>query len=609
MMSKGDNLSDLGAVPVSGSAFGDSLSDLGAVHVSQPQSSSVLSNLAQAVAPINAGATQFGANILGDIGRLTGNTPFVNQMAQLSQNAPQMYGMQNPSLAQNLLMNTARYAPYLVGGEALPTTDALASPALQQQVLGGAAYGATQSQPGNVARGTLSGMTTNLAIPAIGAAIKGGIGFGLNQFGQNIVPGIAKNLGEALNTNKVMNNAQAFGTAKANADALDGITNDAWTNLKQSAKDLDANVGIQSQNPKITNNLGFDNSSYINNLTQRIGTLSDQSQAQSGFNRAYQQPIGYLQGYLNDNTGTFSDAFAHNQALNKDLQSELNPNTNSLKTNDELNQIRFAKNALQSTIQDNLNNISNTPEGAQLQSAWQNANQLTAQKNQIFNQVATPRGGVNKSTFAKIGNNYQQYGSPDSFINDYLPKGNVNGIGRYQQLGQMLGSVNPDGTITPNQEAANNVIKMNYFNKSLNSNGVDPQSFLTSFNKLTAADQQFLFNPTQLKQISAIQNIADQNKGNVVSPFWYHTVPAVLGGIIGHESGAGAFPGAALGYFGAQAGGELASRALQNKTLQNFFVNRFANPVTQSSTDSAIPQIASALGRSSITPYTVSGGQ
>lgn len=228
------SLDDLPLAPAGTTAnatqgYTPSIDDLPAENV--PQTSALDWTAQNIAAPINAGAMQFGGNLLSDIGRLTGNQPFAQQMNQLVQNAPQITGAPQSATSQ-LLQNVSQFAPYsLIGGgggisqalglRSLPYVgNLLFNPIMTGGALSGAAYGATQSAPGQAGNNALKDAGLGYAVSTIPAAGIGGFNLltgrtfqnAANDAFQNISQGMSK---DDLNSNIVSNLVDSYNKFKS----------------------------------------------------------------------------------------------------------------------------------------------------------------------------------------------------------------------------------------------------------------------------------------------------------------------------------------------------------------------------------------------------------
>lgn len=117
------------------------------------QAQGVLAQGAQVVAPINIGGARFGGNLTEDIGTGLSKLGFNNAGQAVSNfgqniinNAPSVYGQASPNATfPNFTANLMQGAPYAA---------LTAGAGIIPNIIGAAAYGATQSAPGNALGGT-----------------------------------------------------------------------------------------------------------------------------------------------------------------------------------------------------------------------------------------------------------------------------------------------------------------------------------------------------------------------------------------------------------------------------------------------------------------------
>lgn len=518
-------------------------------------------------------------------------------------NFQQVFGINNPNGADNLIQNAAQYAPYgivgegLVGAKALSSAPSLMSRLVQQVPIGGV-FGATQST--NPVQGGLAGMGANALFSGVGS-LANSVSSPIKSFLSNYsAPAIASNVGNAMDNVRTLSNQDAFNMAKQNFNDFSNREKLAWNNVSNVAKNLDSPLPTGGNPPGNTNIVGtqnpintalstvnkgiaptqwstfnkelpnnsqltnpsplapyispregafipadsqpnsinspadgniigttynkypFDNSTYINALKNRLNILQNQSNNQSAYARANAPSISLLQDYIGDQHNSFSDAIDHNKSLNQDFQNEIAPGQPlPFKT------VNFAKSALQNTLQDNINKygLDDT-----LGVALDNANTITSMKNQLFNQVINPNGQPKISNFSGFVNGKTQFSDPTSFVNDYLPKSNSDGIQKMQQFSQMIGD--PD--------YAKDIIKSNYFNNAYKNNNFNPKSFLPLYNKLSPEQQNYLFDPNENASISALNNIMTDDPKALNRASWNilsHGGGATGGLAIGFESG------------------------------------------------------------------------
>lgn len=504
--------------------------------------------------------------------------------SQQNYNFSALAGNPNPTTADKLIQGGAQYLPYALGGEA-----ALAgrAPSLLSSLAAssgsGAGFGLTQSDTPFTSAAEGAGL--NALTTGAGAAIAGLPNAFNNYLSRFAATGLASRVANTMEGIKNATNAQAFQLAKNNYNNYSSAENDAWNNLTDQAAQADAS-GAK-----------FDNSDYVKSLQDELSNKQTQSERQSGFSRANQDSQQLLNGYINDQHGTFQDAIEHNKALNQDYQNEITPGKSL-----PFNTVNFAKSNIKQAINDNLasNNLQDT-----LGQAWDDANNSTAQKNQIFNQLATPRGGNQISSFSQLIKNNSQNADPTTFINDYLPTSRGDGTQKMQQFSQMLGD----------EDQAKNILKMNYFDKTFNNSGdrVNVPQFLNRYNNLSADQQNYLFNPDENSLIQSLNKVTDKYPGALkqtgpISALGHATVPAFLGALASHHLGAGELLGGLAGAGAANLAGRGVQQLFSSQPISDYFVKQLMKP-----SGATINPALTALGRNAIPaatlPYLLGGQQ
>jgi hypothetical protein len=500
--------------------------------------------------------------------------------ALASQNlGTKLFAPQDGNVVDRLVQGAAQYAPYALGGEAALGGDLATTlgSRLAAQGLTGATFGATQSV--NPVQSGLIGAAGNAGL-GLGGAAASAFGVGIKNFlSQFAGKGILDTVGDSLNNVRNVNNQQAFNLAKQNFENYSAQEKPAWNDVTQKAAQVDS-AGVP-----------FDNSGYVKSLQDQLSTLGGQSSRQSAYNRANADSIDMLNGYAKDQTGTFTDAIEHNKALNQDYQNEITPGKSL-----PFSTVNFAKANLQKTLQSNLD--SNNPLVSSLNDSLKNANAITQQKNQIFNQVISSSGKPQNSKFAAFLNGKNQdYQDPSTFVNDYLPNGRADGTQKMQQFSQMVGD----------EDVGKNVIKQNYFGNAITDDGIDPKGFLNKYNNLSSQQQTYLFNPEENQAIQALNKI-NKNNPKALNPtsFTYAlhaSVPALFGAMGSSLLGHGWESGAMVGGFGYPAMEAGLRKAFSISPVSNAFVNSLTrqpaapNPYSQF--------LANALSRGTVTPQAV----
>jgi hypothetical protein len=488
------------------------------------------------------------ANYLSSKGLLNpGDLSYLPQPTNVNTSAS--FGIPNPSGADQFVQNLSQWGP----------SAALDLP-------GAVLFGATQTK-NPVYGATLSGVSTALS-PVVGAAVKGisAIPGAVSSSVKDYLSGYAApELTNTLNKNlsdiKTINNAQAFQMAKNNLEQnWEPQEQGAWNQAREQAQ-------IADQNP----NVNFDDSSYMQALKDKMQSQKKISNEQSGEARANADSLNLLQGYANDQHGTFTDAINHNQALNKDFRNQITPGVSL-----PFNTVNFAKNALGDTFQKNIqaNGLQDT-----LGQAYQNANAITQQKNQIFNQLTTAKGNPTYSSFSQLNKTNNPYVDPTGFVRDYIPTSRGDGIQKMQQFSQMVGD--PD--------TAKNVIKSEYFGNTLTNtkDAVNPSKFVDQYNKLSPEQQNYLFKPEENQNIQAISQLKDTNpsalqESSIGKEIMHSILPALAGLGIGHVTGAGEVLGTMAGVGARQLYNTALTKAMSTPGAQQWATHYLTSPLASS---------------------------
>ena len=424
----------------------------------------------------------------------------------------QAYGVTKPTTADVLLQGAAQYLPYTaIGGASIPG-----------QMAAGALYGATQTkEPG---LGAITGGITGLGAGAAGKAAELSLPLIKNILSKYAAPGISKTIEGGLDNIKNVNSANAFKMAKNNFNKYQDIENEAWDNLNNQA-------ALTDMNPKVK----FDDDDYVSALQNKLQDLKKEAK-QSGLARKNEDSISLLQDYISDPHKSFTQAIAHNRGLNADFQNEITPGKSL-----PFSMVNYAKSNLKNSVKQNLedNNLKDN-----LGLSWQAANQATKNKNSIFNEIVSPAGKPQPSTFMKYYRGDPQYGDPSNFVKQYLPQAKAEGAQKMKQFSQMVGDEN----------YAKNVLKANYFDKSYDDTGFKPESFLKKYNDLSQEQRDYLFPKDQQDTINGLNKIISKypdalRKLHFYSLGSYHTLPflagAGLGEYFGHQGLLGGISGVA----------------------------------------------------------------
>lgn len=475
-------------------------------------------------------------------------------------NINQKLGIQNPSSFDQAIQNISSYLPYAAGGEGLlgPKLGASALGKLGTQAAIGGAYGATQSdtpiksalEDAGLNAATFLGLSGLKSSPEL-------LNYAKQRLAPYVTQGLLKkttaNLGDVLNLTKQNANQNAFEMAKNNFSKYEKDEENAWDKLKNTAVLADAN------------DINFDSSNYQNSLKNKLNNLQNQSESQSAFSRKNKEGISLLEGYLNDKYSSFRDAIQHNQALNADYQNEITPGKSL-----PFDIVNYAKNNIKNTIN---KNIENNKLQETLGNSWQQANNTTAEKNKIFNELIGSTGKQQNSTFATMNKFQNPFGDVTTFVQDYVPKGKGDGIQRMQQFSEMLGDENH----------AKNVIKMNYFENALTSNGIEAPEFISKYDNLSSAQQDYLFNPEENRQLRTLSKINENNKSFLKGPksntsLLHYAVMPALGATIGKAFGIPWVEGYLGSGVAMSASHALLSKIMENPKLSEKLSEQLMNP-------------------------------
>lgn len=490
--------------------------------------------------------------------------------------AKQSFGITDPNWLDQGLQGLGQAAPYIAGGEGLLGARLAAqglskAPLLMRlgnSAITGGVYGGTQSPEGQRLTGAAEGAA---AFPALEAA---GMGIGKGAQATTLIPQAAKNylskyaasglsndVSQGLNPSGSISNETAFDLAKSNLQSNYLPTErNAWDKVTSDAANAD------------TSGAKFDDSSYTKALSDERDRLKTQSENQGGYRRQNKDAIELIEGkseepgYLDDQHSTFSDAIDHNKSLNADYQNEITPGKSL-----PFSTVNFAKDQIKQAFQDNLakNGLQDT-----LGKSWQDANQATINKNQIFNDLISSKGKDQYSSFSSFLNGKSPFAERGTFVTDYLPKPGTQGTQRMQQFASMLGDDN----------TAKSVLKNNYFGSEF-----EPSSFLSKYNRLSDDQKSYLFNTDQKSTVDALSNVLsshpDALKNSTFQSFWNHSIPTILGGAAGHALGGSTTEGMLGGLAAGHALNTGLSKAFENPSVQNYFTNYLNSPQRKVSMD------------------------
>ena len=481
-------------------------------------------------------------------------TPTRELGERISEAAPEV---KNPDLLQKIMSGVAEYAPTLPFYDVAPALNIgkmgsvasrILSPAIQKAAsvggLGGYLNNPDMPLKGSLEGAALGGVTQG-ALSGIGG-LGGAIGGSLAKY---VKPQLSEKIRDFFGSPH-MNNESAYQKASERHQAALSSENRAWEDLK----DLSQYIPGEK----------FDSATYKSQIKDKIKKYEKEIRENPALAASYKEPLRYLNDFSNSKVNSFEDAIKHNTVLNHLIRQEINPNTTSIKTDEEVRALKAAKNYLQNAIS---GSIEKEGLGGTLGNAWNNANKLTAERARIFEQLPTAKGGVSKNSFSRFKNNPFIEGNPGNFVSDYLPQPGKENTARFDQLGKMIGD----------PVEAGNIIKQNYFKDSLNESNVDPSKFLTLYRKLSDKDKNYLFNEDQTKQIRALDGLVKNHKGPLHTAFWYHSIPAILGSLIGHQAGIPFIEGGLLGYGTGHAIERILPHAFKNKSLYESAINKLLN--------------------------------
>lgn len=494
-----------------------------------------------------------------------GNTPhkFINNIpaAFPTQTGEQAVGLQNPSFGARRAEDVGQALPYILGEELLAAKGLIKGaselPALGKALRNfetGAAYGATQSD-NPYAGGIEGGLINAILPPGIGAIAKGipQAFHGLKNMAAEKTLQYAKPaLGESIA--KFVKPEENMGVA-----LREQLFNKGKENY-QGAKKQSANVWNQLREEAATNPARFEREKYNNLLSKRIDELRRGSEGQEPLEQAAAQSIGYLEKYKNPEKTrleTFEDAVKHNKALNVDYRNEMNPNTNQPLTQHELDAIKYAKGSFKEAISDQLNK----PGMENLKNLWENANQSTQNLKETFEQSLTSKGKLGKSTFSRLASLDNEKIDPTAFVREYLPQKGEQGTKRFEQLEK----------ITGDPQLTKQVLMDEIFGKSVTGKHLDVPKALESYRGLSDKQKDYLFPSTYRRQLDAVAELEAREKGTgTKSGFWYHTIPAILTGLLSKSMGDSWMTGALIGYGGGKVAEQGLAKYFENpKNLEN----------------------------------------
>lgn len=385
------------------------------------------------------------------------------------------------------------------------------------------------------------------------------------------VKGLSKQLPEILKNATHATNHAAFSAGEQNLGRYENSERGAWNQADALAAHADQSIPQGD----------FDNSSYVQSLENQLAKLKTQSAKQSSFSRANKEAEELLEGrpkvglhdevpgYIQDAHNTYANALEHNQALNHDfaMTQVIDKGVSRPRTEKEFSVVKEAKSALHNMINENLekHNLKDT-----LGKVWKSARQITGDKNKIFNKIITPAGKETGSRFNRLHNLGDIGVDQSTFIKDYLPTTQGEGIQKMQQFAKLIGS---------KPQAAEH-LKMNIFKDSIKGDDIDPKSFLSSFNKLSSPQKEFLFKPEELNLLKTLSAFARTHPSELNKPssaLWgslHHGVSALMGGALATHLGESGYMGAIGGLMAAKGAKAGMRKLMGTSAMRNYLIKK-----------------------------------
>lgn len=224
--------------------------------------------------------------------------------------------------------------------------------------------------------------------------------------------------------------------------------------------------------------------------------------------------------------------------------------------------IKYSLGNLKKTIQKNVedNGLQDT-----LGKSFADANKATKTKQQIFNNLISPKGKEQQSTFINFMKQNNPSADRGNFVNDYLPSGAKESLGRMNQFSQMIG----------NKDVAKDIIKNNYFEANKR---ISPQQFLNKYDSLNKDEKQFLFDSNEIKNYDHLSSIARKSPESLNKPgildLAHSTVGSGLGALGGMAFGHNPIASGFAGLIGANALRLGATKAMSYPSLRNSLFNQ-----------------------------------
>lgn len=544
-------------------------------------------NTAREIKDFGAGVGQGLVNLNGLVRNDKGPYPDV---------AKEYFGLENPSTLDVIIQKAGQFSPYLLGGEALlgaksAATGIKSALPLAQRALNsgkiGAAYGATQGEPGNRLKESVEDAALGPLFEVGGSAVAKGIGSGFDfikkspekikgYLSKYAASGLSKSIKKDIDNIKDADNLSAFNMARENHERYANEESKLWKNIPELAQVTD-----QSGIP-------FDNEIYRDALASEATRLRNRGLGQGAHRRGDEESIALLEGYSNDMHSTFSDAIEHNKALNRDYRNEITPGKSL-----PFETVSFAKGKIKKSIEDNFkkNNLEDT-----FGQAWEMANKKTAEKNKIFHEISGAKGNKQNSSFSQYLRGSDGYTDPSKFVREYVPKNAADGVLKMHQFIKMVG----------NDTYAKNVLAKNYFS-NLHDEGVfNVKGFMSKYRNLSHPQQNLMFTESENDTIRTLGKLLDKNprvlENNSKNHLVQHGIASIMGAL-----GGGAFGhpvvGGGIGAATPSAANRALSRAFENPSLQNYFARYINNdnPFTKTYSDTfkkKLGKYGSLLGQS-----------
>lgn len=588
-------------------------------------------------------ATSLGTG-LKTLGNAVDGTTTQNIGNKINQLAKQYLPYQ-PSIANDLANNIGRFAPFLAAPEfglrdlatslfgkyaASSGAGALLSRAAIRGALPaeqGATYGLTQT-PNNPMGGAESGALTGLTLaqgPAIATKLGGSI---MDRLMMSAKPGIQGQISAGLQQTEEATPSNAYQIAAKNYEDLKNKENDAWSNAKSAAANLDTLKQTVPGAPTVNN------ASYIQAGKDLINQLKSQGSGQATLADKNKNAIDAVTNLITPpeyddarniinaghSTNSFSDLVDHNQALNNIYRQSLNKS--GLYSDPALlHAVGNMKGALKNTFNENMQLNNNAPEVQNFKNLWDQANYLTQQRNNIFEHTAMPGGQLGNTVFSKMIRNDTDPIDSSNFINQFLPSKTNQGIGKFSQLSHMLGDVDPNtGIITPKPELAKQYLTNAIYSNAGKTGDFKIAPTLNKYNSLSDMQKGYLHSPEEQQLFQALNAIQNKSSSgglvkNLASALGPRIAAPVIGALGGAHVGAPGW-GAFAGSLGAEALPHIQQAIASNPMIRDELIARatgapspLAQKIPQGVKDLYKKALASGVMRAAAIPSFVGGNQ